>query len=145
MFWNCLRNEFVTLSYGSGSSVIVQTISSKLALWLVKFLNWPITELALNYLFAQLLNYRSRTLSYRRVGVLMKTPLSLFWFVILRGRREGLRPNMHDVTHRVPVRHYLFEKWRRGVEYGKLIPWHHLNRTHCQSNQTIPVFGLFGP
>ena len=53
--------------------------------------------------------------------------------------------HMKNLYHRSPVQHYLIEKWRRGVEYGKLSPWHHLNRTHCQSNQTIPVFGLFGP
>ena len=38
------------------------------------------------------------TLSYRREGVLMKTNLSLFQFVIIRGRREGVRPNMFNVT-----------------------------------------------
>ena len=38
--------------YASGTFRIKQTISSELALWLVKFLNWPIRELALNELFA---------------------------------------------------------------------------------------------
>ena len=40
------------------------------------------------------------TLSFRRVGGLMsyKNHLVILWFVILRGRREGVRPNMHDVT-----------------------------------------------
>ena len=37
---------------------------------------------------------------------------------------------------------YLLEKWRRGVEYGKLSPWYPKTRVHCPPNQTVQVLGV---
>ena len=45
-------------------------------------------------------------------------------------------------SHRGTVWEYLLEKWRRGVEYGKLSSWHPRTRIHCPPNQTVRVLGV---
>ena len=47
-----------------------------------------------------------------------------------------------DIQHRGTVWEYLLEKWCRGVEYGKLSPWHPWTRAHCPPNQTVLVLGV---
>ena len=45
-------------------------------------------------------------------------------------------------SHRGTVCEYLLKKWRRGVEDGKLSPWHPRTRIHCPPNQKVRVLGV---
>ena len=67
-------------------------------------------------------------------------PLTVFW-PHPPSTFEGLKFRW-KLQHRGTVWEYLLEKWRRGVEYGKLNPWHPRTRIHCPPNQTVRVLGV---
>ena len=62
----------------------------------------------------------------------------------IKSHGGGQGKTLSNPVHRSPDQKHLLDKFRRGVEYGKLSPCHPWTKISWVWNWRISVFGLFG-